>query len=283
MGLAHSLSDVVDGPRLSLSLSIFLVFFWFFRRPLFRSDAHLILQEVGRNITGAAYRFKEVRGLFRAAAEAMQAEGELTFLPEMVAPNAKKINPNDRSPFTGGRGGGGSASGSSKTKTRKAERKESRMKAAARGQGKGNQNLLGKRQRETPGEKREREREENAREDFFIARLKNEGIGSPARKRQKKNAASGMVNGGKGKGKTKSKNGVEATAAYGNSKNGNSKSKQKNRTSPGGGGKGGGGRPDVKPKSAARRNAKKKTKKRKGVSAAANGSGKRGRKGWGTG
>ena len=46
----------------------------------------MFAQETGRNITGAAYRFKEVRALFRAAAEAMSAEGELTFLREMASP-----------------------------------------------------------------------------------------------------------------------------------------------------------------------------------------------------
>ena len=47
-------------------------------------------QEVGRNITASAYRFKEVRALFRAAAEAIAAGGDLTFLPEMAdgRPNA---------------------------------------------------------------------------------------------------------------------------------------------------------------------------------------------------
>ena len=41
-------------------------------------------QEIGRNITASAYRFKEVRALFRAANEAIAAGGDLTFLPEMA-------------------------------------------------------------------------------------------------------------------------------------------------------------------------------------------------------
>ena len=42
-------------------------------------------QEIGRNITASAYRFKEVRALFRAAHEAIAAGGDLTFLPETAA------------------------------------------------------------------------------------------------------------------------------------------------------------------------------------------------------
>ena len=58
-------------------------------------------QEVGRNITASAYRFKEVRALFRAAAEAIAAGGDLTFLPEMA----------DGRPNAPARGGGGFGGG----------------------------------------------------------------------------------------------------------------------------------------------------------------------------
>ena len=54
----------------------------FGRRPMVLAEDP---QETGRNITAAAYRFREVKALFHAAGEAMSAEGELTFLPEMAA------------------------------------------------------------------------------------------------------------------------------------------------------------------------------------------------------
>ena len=79
------------------------------RRPFLLAEDP---QEVGRNITGAAYRFKEVRALFRAAGEAMTAEGELTFLPEMAAPTPPprlpQANVNVGGGGLGGRGGRGS-------------------------------------------------------------------------------------------------------------------------------------------------------------------------------
>ena len=70
-------------------------------------------QEVGRNITASAYRFKEVRALFRAAAEAIAAGGDLTFLPEMAdgRPNAP---PRAGGGF-GGRGGFAAAKAANST------------------------------------------------------------------------------------------------------------------------------------------------------------------------
>ena len=64
-------------------------------------------QEVGRNITASAYRFKEVRALFRAAAEAIAAGGDLTFLPEMAdgRPNAPARAGGGFGGGFGGRGG----------------------------------------------------------------------------------------------------------------------------------------------------------------------------------
>ena len=66
----------------------------------------MFAQETGRNITGAAYRFKEVRALFRAAAEAMSAEGELTFLQEMASHAPLSRGPQAPPPQPSGGGGG---------------------------------------------------------------------------------------------------------------------------------------------------------------------------------
>ena len=66
----------------------------------------MFAQETGRNITGAAYRFKEVRSLFRAAAEAMSAEGELTFLQEMASHAPLSRGPQAPPPQPSGGGGG---------------------------------------------------------------------------------------------------------------------------------------------------------------------------------
>ena len=52
-------------------------------------------QESGRNITAAAYRFREVKALFHAAGEAMSAEGELTFLTELAAAATRPPTWND--------------------------------------------------------------------------------------------------------------------------------------------------------------------------------------------
>lgn len=70
----------------------------------------MFAQETGRNITGAAYRFKEVRSLFRAAAEAMSAEGELTFLQEMASHAPLSRGPQAPPPQPSGGGGGGGPS-----------------------------------------------------------------------------------------------------------------------------------------------------------------------------
>ena len=66
----------------------------------------MFAQETGRNITGAAYRFKEVCSLFRAAAEAMSAEGELTFLQEMASHAPLSRGPQAPPPQPSGGGGG---------------------------------------------------------------------------------------------------------------------------------------------------------------------------------
>ena len=55
-------------------------------------------QEIGRNITASAYRFKEVRALFRAANEAIAAGGDLTFLPEMAGGRARRRRRRRRRP-----------------------------------------------------------------------------------------------------------------------------------------------------------------------------------------
>ena len=60
-------------------------------------------QEIGRNITASAYRFKEVRALFRAANEAIAAGGDLTFLPEMAG--GPRAPPRAAAAGFGGRGG----------------------------------------------------------------------------------------------------------------------------------------------------------------------------------
>jgi hypothetical protein len=60
-------------------------------------------QEIGRNITASAYRFKEVRALFRAANEAIAAGGDLTFLPEMAG--GPRAPPRAAAGGFGGRGG----------------------------------------------------------------------------------------------------------------------------------------------------------------------------------
>ena len=72
----------------------------FGRRPMVLAEDP---QETGRNITAAAYRFREVKALFHAAGEAMSAEGELTFLPEMAAVATR--------PAWHGSGGGGGFGG----------------------------------------------------------------------------------------------------------------------------------------------------------------------------
>ena len=59
-------------------------------------------QEIGRNITASAYRFKEVRALFRAANEAIAAGGDLTFLPEMAG--GPRASPRAAAAGFGGRG-----------------------------------------------------------------------------------------------------------------------------------------------------------------------------------
>ena len=63
-------------------------------------------QEVGRNITASAYRFKEVRALFRATAEAIAAEGDLTFLPEVAEGGYGGLSGGNGHRNGGGGGGG---------------------------------------------------------------------------------------------------------------------------------------------------------------------------------
>ena len=62
------------------------------RRPMVLAEDP---QESGRNITAAAYRFREVKALFHAAGEAMSAEGELTFLTEVAAAATRPPTWND--------------------------------------------------------------------------------------------------------------------------------------------------------------------------------------------
>ena len=72
-----------------------------------RSRSLVFAQETGRNITGAAYRFKEVRALFRSALEYMSAVGELAFLQELASPAPLSRGPQAPPPRPSGRGGGG--------------------------------------------------------------------------------------------------------------------------------------------------------------------------------
>ena len=67
----------------------------------------MFAQETGRNITGAAYRFKEVRALFRSALEYMSAVGELAFLQELASPAPLSRGPQAPPPRPSGGGGGG--------------------------------------------------------------------------------------------------------------------------------------------------------------------------------
>ena len=67
----------------------------------------MFAQETGRNITGAAYRFKEVRALFRSALEYMSAVGELAFLQELASPAPLSRGPQAPPPQPSGGGGGG--------------------------------------------------------------------------------------------------------------------------------------------------------------------------------
>lgn len=70
----------------------------------------MFAQETGRNITGAAYRFKEVRALFRSALEYMSAVGELAFLQELASPAPLSRGPQAPPPRPSGGGGGGGPS-----------------------------------------------------------------------------------------------------------------------------------------------------------------------------
>lgn len=70
----------------------------------------MFAQETGRNITGAAYRFKEVRALFRSALEYMSAVGELAFLQELASPAPLRRGPQAPPPQPSGGGGAGGPS-----------------------------------------------------------------------------------------------------------------------------------------------------------------------------
>jgi len=86
------------------------IYFGHFPSVYRRSRSLVFAQETGRNITGAAYRFKEVRALFRSALEYMSAVGELAFLQELASPAPLSRGPQAPPPRPSGGGGGGGPS-----------------------------------------------------------------------------------------------------------------------------------------------------------------------------
>ena len=138
-------------------------------------------QEIGRNITASAYRFKEVRALFRAANEAIAAGGDLTFLPEMAGgPRApprrrrrlrrtRRLRRGEGGQPRGDRAALARAGGGPKRKRKWGAAAAQDAVDAGGGRGRG-------------GEAREESREESREEERFLSRGEEQERGSEDRR-----------------------------------------------------------------------------------------------------